>query len=55
MKKGELLLEFDINKIKEAGYDIITPMIITNSDDYSDVIPTDQASVAPGDDAITVL
>lgn len=55
VKKGELLLEFDINKIKEAGYDIITPMIITNSDDYSDVIPTDQASVAPGDDAITVL
>ncbi|MDE6760992.1 MAG: beta-glucoside-specific PTS transporter subunit IIABC [Lachnospiraceae bacterium] len=55
VKKGELLLEFDINKIKEAGYDIITPMIITNSDDYSDVIPTDQASVTPGDDAITVL
>lgn len=55
VKKGELLLEFDIDKIKGAGYDIITPMIITNSDDYSDVIPTDQASVAPGDDAITVL
>lgn len=55
VKKGELLLEFDIDKIKGAGYDIITPMIITNSDDYSDVIPTDQTSVAPGDDAITVL
>ena len=47
VKKGDLLLEFDI--------DIITPMIITNTDDYSDVISTDQASVVPGDEAITVL
>ena len=30
-------------------------MIITNTDDYSDVISTDQASVVPGDEAITVL
>ena len=55
VKKGDLLLEFDIEKIKAAGYDIITPMIITNTDDYSDVISTDQASVVPGDEAITVL
>lgn len=55
IKKGDLLLEFDLEKIKAAGYDVITPMIITNSEDYSDVIPTDAASVVPGDDAITVL
>lgn len=41
IKKGDLLLEFDLEKIKAAGYDVITPMIITNSEDYSDVIPTD--------------
>lgn len=55
VKKGELLLEFDIEKIQAAGYEIITPMIITNSDDYTDILPTDSASVVPGDDAITVL
>lgn len=28
--KGDLLLEFDIDAIKEAGYDIITPVVVTN-------------------------
>ena len=34
---GQLLLEFDMDKIKEDGYDITTPVIITNSDDYKEV------------------
>lgn len=34
IKAGDLLLEFDIEKIKEAGYDITTPVIITNSGDF---------------------
>jgi PTS system beta-glucosides-specific IIC component len=32
--KGQLLLEFDFEKIKEAGYNIETPIIITNTNDY---------------------
>ncbi len=31
VKIGDLLVEFDINKIKEAGYEVITPIVITNS------------------------
>lgn len=31
VKKGDLLLSFDYEAIKAAGYDIITPLIVTNS------------------------
>lgn len=37
VKVGDLLVEFDIEKIKEAGYPTITPIIITNTDSYEDV------------------
>lgn len=37
VKKGQLLLEFDIPGIKEAGYEVTTPVIITNSDEFHDV------------------
>ncbi len=55
VKKGDLLLEFDIEKIKSAGYSLMTPIIITNTDDYSDVVPTDAKTVRQGDEIITVL
>jgi PTS system beta-glucosides-specific IIC component len=53
--KGELLLEFDMNVIKEAGYSTVTPVIITNSDDYADVIPSAPSEVTHGQDVITLL
>ena len=37
VKKGDLILEFDMEKIKEAGYDLITPIVICNTDDYQDI------------------
>jgi PTS system beta-glucosides-specific IIC component len=55
VKKGELLLEFDRKLIQEAGYSIVTPVVITNSDDYTDVIPTAPGDVTQGQDIITVL
>ena len=45
VKKGQLLLEFDINKIKEAGYDTTTPVVITNSNNYRDVISENNRNV----------
>lgn len=39
VKQGDLLLEFDMQEITAAGYDLTTPVIVTNSDDYLDVIP----------------
>lgn len=55
VKKGDLLLEFDIDYIKSQGYSTMTPVIITNSDDYTDVVPTDAKQVTHGDDAITLI
>lgn len=37
IKKGDLLLEFDMDQIKAAGYELTTPIIITNADNYTDV------------------
>ena len=37
VKKGQLLLEFDIPGIKEAGYEVTTPIVVTNSDEFNDV------------------
>lgn len=38
VKKGDVLLEFDIEAIKAAGYSMITPVIVTNSDQYADIV-----------------
>lgn len=37
VKRGDLLIEFDVDAIKAAGYDTIVPVIICNSDDYAEV------------------
>ena len=34
---GDLLLTVDLDAIRKAGYDTTTPVIVTNSDDYSEV------------------
>lgn len=55
VKKGDLLLEFDIDKIKAADLPVITPVVVTNSDDFADVIPTDTKNTSVGDVLITIL
>ncbi|MCW3790252.1 beta-glucoside-specific PTS transporter subunit IIABC [Paenibacillus sp. LS1] len=55
VKKGDLLLEFDINAIKEAGYILTTPVIITNSHNYLDVIETEKKSISFNEDLLTVV
>lgn len=37
VKKGQLLLSFDMEAIQEAGYSVVTPIIVTNSADYQAV------------------
>ena len=34
VKKGQLLLEFDLAEIQKAGYDIVTPVVVTNAEEY---------------------
>lgn len=38
IKKGDLLGTFELDTIKKAGYDITTPIIVTNSATLADVI-----------------
>lgn len=54
IKKGELLLEADLDQIKTEGYDIITPVIICNSDEYSEIQMMEPGDVAQGDDILTL-
>jgi len=35
VKKGQLLIEVDLDAVKAAGLPTITPMVICNTDDYS--------------------
>ena len=34
VKAGDVLLEFDLEEIAKAGYDVTTPIVITNLGDY---------------------
>ena len=54
VKKGDLLLEVDLEKVKAAGYDTITPMIVCNTPDYASVEGIGSAQVNAGDDLIIV-
>lgn len=48
IQPGDLLLEFDRQAILAAGYDLTTPIIISNSDDYADVITAAASTVTAG-------
>ena len=37
VRAGQLLITFDKEQIQDAGYDITTPVIVTNTFDYEEV------------------
>ncbi|MEG2798271.1 MAG: glucose PTS transporter subunit IIA, partial [Erysipelotrichaceae bacterium] len=37
---GDKLLEFDLEDIKNEGYSLVTPIVITNSSEFMDIIET---------------
>lgn len=49
IKKGDLLMEFDVEGIKGKGYSAITPIVITNCGDYNDIEETSSDYVNVGD------
>ncbi|WP_322903459.1 beta-glucoside-specific PTS transporter subunit IIABC [Paenibacillus campi] len=55
VKKGDLLMEFDVEAIKAAGYVLTTPVIISNSGNYLDVIETGKKSVSYQEDLLTIV
>lgn len=52
VKKGDLLIVADLEKIKAAGKNVITPMIVCNSDAYAKVEALTDRDVQPGDDVL---
>lgn len=52
---GDLLLSFDIAAIQAAGFDITTPVIITNSQDYAGISPArSSGAISFGEPLLTV-
>lgn len=54
VKAGDLLLEFDMEKIKAAGYELITPIVICNTADYSEFVPYTGGAVKELDKILTI-
>ncbi|MFK3880320.1 PTS beta-glucoside transporter subunit IIABC [Pantoea agglomerans] len=53
-RAGDLLLEFDRQAILDAGYDLATPIIITNSDEYPEVMTLAGTAVTAGTPLLSV-
>ena len=51
---GTPIMEVDFAAVKEAGYDIITPVIVTNTPSFKNVLGTDQEHATSGDLVVTI-
>lgn len=54
VKKGDLLLTVDLDKIRAAGHPTTVILAVTNSDDFAAVEPAAADSVKPGDCVLKV-
>ncbi|NYS31006.1 PTS beta-glucoside transporter subunit IIABC [Pantoea sp. WMus005] len=54
-KSGDLLLEFNRQAILDAGYDLTTPIIITNSDEYREVMKVAGSAVTAGTPLLSII
>ncbi|EOH63596.1 beta-glucoside-specific PTS transporter subunit IIABC [Enterococcus mundtii] len=55
VKAGDLLVRFDIEKIKAAGYSVITPVVVTNTDHFADVLELDQQEIIANEDFLAIV
>lgn len=54
VRTGDLLISFDLNAIKKAGYKATTPLMICNSDEYADISPNAEGNISAGSKFITL-
>jgi PTS system D-glucosamine-specific IIC component len=52
--KGDLLMQADIKGIQSSGYPTVTPVIVTNTDDFSSVCPSEKTTGRIGDKIIEI-
>lgn len=55
VKKGQLLVTFDKEFIESKGYCMETPVIVTNTDDFLEVVEIGEGETVPGDGLLKVL
>ena len=54
VKKGDLLISFDMEAVRAEGYKLITPLIICNSSEYEAILPTGHGRVLAGSSLIEI-
>jgi len=54
IEKGQLLIEFDIEGIEKSGYEIITPVVITNYDQYEAITTAEEGNIQIGNPLLTL-
>lgn len=55
VQAGQLLLTFDLEQLLAAGYNLVTPVIVTNSNQFLDIVETDEKIVKTTDRILTVI
>ncbi len=56
VKAGDVLLEVDLVAIIKEGYSLVTPILVTNSDEYLDVLPNEtEGMIAKSEVLLTVI
>ncbi|WP_143321998.1 beta-glucoside-specific PTS transporter subunit IIABC [Clostridium sp. HBUAS56010] len=55
VKKGSLLLEFDMEKIKKAGCSLTTPVLVSNMTNFVSLKPSQKSQVKAGDTLLTIV
>lgn len=54
VQAGDLLITADLEQIRAAGYDVITPVLICNTPDFPDMVCHTGMQVKPADPIITL-
>ncbi len=54
VKKGDLLITCQLDQVSQAGYNTITPVIVTNSGEYKEINPLASGQVNFGDDLFAI-
>ena len=54
VKPGDKIVSFDTEAIQAAGYDLITPIIVTNTDRYNQIEAVNQGTVRAGEPLLTL-
>jgi len=55
VKQGDPLIRFDLDALTAKGYDLTTPVILINSDDYATLETTTASAITIGEPLLTAI